>query len=76
MTKLNLSITEREVFMMMIDRSRFYSINTALMKKIMKSLEILSLKSLLLSKDLIELVPVQEELIMKKLILLHKHKAR
>jgi len=76
MTKLSLSITEREVFMMMIDRSRFYSINTALMKKIMKSLEILSLKSLLLSKDLIELVPVQEELIMKKLILLHKHKAR
>jgi len=67
MTKLNLSIIEREVFMMMIDRSRFYSINTALMKKIMKSLEILSLKSLLLSKDLIELVPVQEEL-MKKLI--------
>jgi len=76
MTKLSLSIIEREVFMMMIDRSRFYSINTALMKKIMKSLEILSLKSLLLSKDLIELVPVQEELIMKKLILLHKHKAR
>jgi len=76
MTKLSLSITEREVFMMMIDRSRFYSINTALMKKIMKSLEILSLRSLLLSKDLIELVPVQEELIMKKLILLHKHKAR
>lgn len=61
--------------MMTIDRNKFYSINTASTKKMLKNSEIIFQRSLSLSKDLIKLGLVQEALMtMKKLISSHKPK--